>query len=383
MANDPFGNDFYTRQYGAPTGMTPEQLQAFTQGLSNYQNRSGGGRSDAWNAGMMPSYDSPLSAGMNAMPRTGGAGGGNGGQQPFGGYGAQGAYADTEGRAATLMNDPSIRAAQDYLRGVVGGQNLPFSEASMNAMRAQYGRSTASAEGSQMGQIRDSLQGTGGSIYDPAYQAAGREAESTRMGRNLDYAGQLQAQASQANFAGQMQGASQLAGTTLSNNAQINALLGHAADYHAGEQTVMPSSQQLPSGYPSVSMPSYQGYANAESGGLPPAGAAGGGGNYNWNAPQPYSQPGPYDTGGNQAGADSYRGGGGAAPSSAGVPSGGWTGIDYSQGWPTEQVAPSAYGAKTAMAPRAPLTQTGQTQPVSPLAPPQKRMTTYSTRRTA
>ncbi len=189
---------------------------------------------DPWNRSPWSTVASPINVGANGAqtPRTAGQ---------YGGFGAEGMFNDTEGRATDLGADPSIRAAQDYLRGVVSGQNVPFSETSMNAMRAQNARGTATAAGSQMGQLRDSVGASGGSIYDPGYQSASREIDSHRQGQNLDYAGQLQAQASRANSQAQMQGAGQLANTTLANNAQINALLSQAAGLHSQQFTTSPA----------------------------------------------------------------------------------------------------------------------------------------------
>ncbi len=139
----------------------------------------------------------------------------------------------TEGRASDLANDPYQRSVMDFLQGVTNGQNVPFTNEVQGALLAQQGRGSADAEAAQMAQLRESMGASGGSIYDPSYQSAAREALSQRQGRNLDAAGNMAAQAGQANFSARMQGAGGLANARNAQNAQINQMGLAGAGYQA------------------------------------------------------------------------------------------------------------------------------------------------------
>lgn len=141
----------------------------------------------------------------------------------------------TEGRATTLANDPYQKSVMDFLQGVTNGNNVPFTNEVQGAMLAQQGRGSAAAEAAQMEQMRQSLGASGGSIYDPAYQSAAREAMSQRQGRNLDAQGQMQAMAGRENFNARMAGAGGLAQARNAQNAQVNQLGLAGAGYRAME----------------------------------------------------------------------------------------------------------------------------------------------------
>ncbi len=197
----------------------------------------------------------------------------------------------TKGRAGELRNDPVQQQVMKYLQGTLSGKNVPYSNTVLNSLNAQHGRGTAGAEAAQMQSLRDSLGATGGSIYDPSYQAASREAMSQRQGANLDYAGQLGAQAGVANFNAQQQGAGMLGSLRNAQNAQINGLQGQAAGYTAGRFYETPGSQPST---PTTLMPQYGGGGQMGAAGqtgtagqapkpAAPTGAA--------PAPQPQAQP--------------------------------------------------------------------------------------------
>lgn len=153
----------------------------------------------------------------------------------------------TEGRADELQNDPYHAAALDYMKGSVAGQNVPFTNTVKNSILAQQGADSASAEGAQMEQLRQSLGASGGSIYDPGYQAAQRQAMSERQGSNLDASGRLEAQAGIANNQAQAQAANSLAAARAQQNAQINQMKMAGADYQARTTTAVPTA---PTGAP-------------------------------------------------------------------------------------------------------------------------------------
>jgi len=151
-------------------------------------------------------------------------------------------YELTEGRAGELANDPYQKSVMDFLQGVTGGQNVPFTNEVQGAMLAQQGRGSADAEAAQMASLRESMGASGGSIYDPAYQSAAREALSQRQGRNLDAAGNMAATAGRENFNARMAGAGALAQSRLAQNAQVNQMNLAGAGYRSRESYTRPGS---------------------------------------------------------------------------------------------------------------------------------------------
>jgi hypothetical protein len=144
-------------------------------------------------------------------------------------------YELTEGRGQELAADPYQKSVMDFLQGVTGGQNVPFTNEVQGAMLAQQGRGSADAEAAQMASLRESMAASGGSIYDPSYQSAAREALSQRQGRNLDAQGQMSAMAGRENFNAQMAGAAGLNQARLAQNAQINQMNLAGAGYRSRE----------------------------------------------------------------------------------------------------------------------------------------------------
>jgi hypothetical protein len=174
----------------------------------------------------------------------------------------------TQGRANELRHDPVQQQVMQYLKGVLGGKTMPYTDNTMNALKAQFGKGSASAEAAQMQTLRDSIGASGGSIYDPSYQAASREAQSQRQGANLDYAGQLNAQAGLANFQAQQNAGGMLGSLRNAQNAQINGLSQAAAGMQAGRFFEQPTA--APSA-PTTLMPQYGGggQMGAATGGKP------------------------------------------------------------------------------------------------------------------
>ena len=151
-------------------------------------------------------------------------------------------FGATEGRAQELKNDPYQKSVMEFLQGQVSGKNVPYSDTVKNSILAQQGRGSADAEAAQMQSLRDSLGATGGSIYDPGYQAAQRQAMSQRQGANLDAQGQLNATAGLENFKAQSQGANQLSAARNAQNAQVNQMNLAGADYRAQTQVAKPAA---------------------------------------------------------------------------------------------------------------------------------------------
>lgn len=148
----------------------------------------------------------------------------------------------TEGRAKDLANDPYQTAALDYMKGSVAGQNVPFTNTVKNSILAQQGAGAADAEKAQMEALRQSLGASGGSIYDPGYQAAQREAMSQRQGANLDAQGKLEAQAGIANNQAQAAAANSLSSARAQQNSQINQMNLAGADYRSRTTAAVPTA---------------------------------------------------------------------------------------------------------------------------------------------
>lgn len=170
-------------------------------------------------------------------------------------------YAATEGRAAELKNDPYQKSVMDFLQGQVSGANVPYTDTVKNSILAQQGRGAADAEAAQMQSLRESLGASGGSIYDPGYQAAQRQAMSQRQGANLDAQGVLDAQAGLANFQAQSQGANQLSAARNAQNAQINQMNLAGADLRSRTTAAVPADPAATAGVvrrpPGIQIPGF------------------------------------------------------------------------------------------------------------------------------
>jgi len=154
----------------------------------------------------------------------------------------------TEGRATALEADPRTNAAMDFFQGVMGGQNAPYNDTVRSAMLTDASNRSAAAEGAQAGLLRDQMAQNGGSVTDPAGQAAMRELMSRRQGANQNAMNNIDQQANIANFNARMQGGAQLAGVRSAQNAQINQM-GLAGAEHRGrifEDTPTASSYVAP-----------------------------------------------------------------------------------------------------------------------------------------
>ncbi len=229
--------------------MTPqEQINALNQqwmsGMAQRQATSGmeSGRQAAQQ--QQQQYMAQMTALQNAMMQANGGAGATGPAAEMAANRDR-IYANTEGRAAALGNDPNFNTSMDFLRGVVGGQNTPYNDQTQAAMMAQNGRGTASAEAAQMEALRGAMGANGGSVADPSYQSALREAMSQRQGQNLDFAGQLAAKANLENFRARSGAANQMAGINSGQNAQINQMLLAGSGYRAQESRSVPTGSTM------------------------------------------------------------------------------------------------------------------------------------------
>lgn len=141
----------------------------------------------------------------------------------------------TEGRSNELRNDSVLGSSQKFLQGVLGGKETPFNSEVQNSMLAQNAKGSAAAEQAQMQALREAIEASGGSVYDPSFRAKQAELMANRQGANLDAQGQLGAQANLANFDAKAGAANSLAGQRLGQNAQINQMNLAGAGYRAQE----------------------------------------------------------------------------------------------------------------------------------------------------
>lgn len=157
---------------------------------------------------------------------------------------AAGIKRNTEGRATELAKDPQLGAAESFFGKVMGGQVGPYTDRSKAAMLSQTAGATASAQAAQMQALRDATAASGGSIYDPSFQAKSAELNAMRQGQNINALGDINSRAAEANFGAQMSGANQLASTRMGQNAQINAMRSLAAEHQGKVQAMVPSGTQ-------------------------------------------------------------------------------------------------------------------------------------------
>lgn len=109
------------------------------------------------------------------------------------------------GSRTTASSGPG--GGEDFLRGVVGGQNLPFSPFTQNQMMGQQADMTAAAESANLQQLNEDAAVGGASANDPSLQSGRRQLQSTRQNQNLQAQRAISAQAGQANFGAQMDAA--------------------------------------------------------------------------------------------------------------------------------------------------------------------------------
>ena len=114
--------------------------------------------------------------------------------------------------------------AEAWFKGVMGGQNLPFSPFAQSQMLSQQSDMSAAAEGARNQQLTGNAAAGGASANDPSLRAGQMSNMAARQGQNQTAARDISANANQANFGAQMQAASQL-----NNNAMQRAQWAQSA----------------------------------------------------------------------------------------------------------------------------------------------------------
>lgn len=189
-------------------------------------------------------------------------------------------FANTEGRGQATLNDPYTQAALTRFQGVANGTTLPYDATTKNALLTSASNASASAEGSQAQMLQQQLAMNGGSMNDPAAQAALRQLASTRQGANQDSLNGINQTANLANFDAQNQGAQQLAGIRSNQNAQANQMYLAGAGYRAQDYATSESpGGRIPmgngmvgnQGYNPQQLPALQPYTPQPAGQAPAA----------------------------------------------------------------------------------------------------------------
>jgi len=126
----------------------------------------------------------------------------------------------TEGRIAQLEADPDLNSVDDYFRGAMEGENVPYTDAVKAQMATSVGRSTAAAEDAQMQAAQDYLGRVGGNPSDPAYQAMLRGITGNRQGANQQAQNEIALQSALANYQARTGGAESLYQTRMGRMAQ-------------------------------------------------------------------------------------------------------------------------------------------------------------------
>ena len=109
-----------------------------------------------------------------------------------------------------IQNDERMRAAQQHYQNVLSGRAVPFTQGVQGAMIGQAGDAAAAAERAQQGMLQRGLAASGGSIYDPSYQAQQGQLLANRQLQTQGAARDIKMQAALANFQAQQQAAGAL-----------------------------------------------------------------------------------------------------------------------------------------------------------------------------
>lgn len=127
--------------------------------------------------------------------------GGGGGQDPL--------FANT-------ANDPYINSALGRLRGTVDGTHLPYDANTRANLTSKATDMNAAAEASNAEDVQERIARNGGSMNDPAAQAALARLKSQRQGANTTAVQNIESQANVANFGAQQQAAGAMGDMRLS-----------------------------------------------------------------------------------------------------------------------------------------------------------------------
>ena len=161
-------------------------------------------------------------------------------------------FRQTAGRGDQVMSNPNIRAALDAFNNVVGGSSLPYDDAFINRAYGTAADMNAAANSAQNAALARQMGASGGSVYDPAYQAATRSNMAQRQQANQGAMRDLLMQQQTGNFAAQQDAASRLASTQLAQYGTALPQYNQAANYASN------ITEDIGSGVGTQSIPSVQ-----------------------------------------------------------------------------------------------------------------------------
>jgi hypothetical protein len=145
--------------------------------------------------------------------------------------------------------DPDMTAAMQYLRSVMEGNNVPFTDAVKNQMLSQQSGMNAAAEAGQNQALTRSAAVGGSSGNDPSLRGAMRQSMAARQGANTEAAGKINTQATLANNQAQGTAGQQLAGWGNQREARLNRMVPGVGGGESNTQGNSPNASflQMPS----------------------------------------------------------------------------------------------------------------------------------------
>ena len=117
--------------------------------------------------------------------------------------------------------DPDLTAAMGYLRSIMEGQNVPFTDAVKRQMLGQQSGMNAAAEATQANALCTGAAVGGASARDPSLQGALRQQMAARQGANTTAAGNIATQATLSNASARQGAGQQLAGWGNAREARL------------------------------------------------------------------------------------------------------------------------------------------------------------------
>jgi hypothetical protein len=164
------------------------------------------------------------------------------------------------GRLNDLKGDPVDKLVMQELKNRISGKTNPYDATTKNAMLTQQAQMAAQVENNQLAQ----LSAHGGSVTDPSYQSALREAEAGRQASaqqaNLD----INSKANLANYDAKTNAVAGLGGF----NQQRNAAITGQSNYLSGLYSQVYATHETPPSQPAASQagPTWQEWAQYLSG---------------------------------------------------------------------------------------------------------------------
>ena len=153
-----------------------------------------------------------------------------------------------------IQENAQMQAAQQHWQGIMAGGG-PMNQQMQSQMTGQVGDMATAAQRSQMEAMQRGHAASGGSIYDPSFQAQSGAMDTQRQLQTQGAARDIQMQAALANFQAQNQAAGSLATGAMQQQQLASPIAGRIADTHlnttwhapqqqAGQQQPQPGSER-------------------------------------------------------------------------------------------------------------------------------------------